>query len=86
MVDEAPGYSYNYKDPMRHGYGQKFGPMAQDLLKTPAGASTVERSADGTLAVNTGRLALAEHAALHSHRLEFNQLKAEVDALKKKAG
>jgi len=86
MVDEAPGYSYFYKDPARHGQGQKFGPMAQDLLKTPAGASTVERAPDGTLAVNTGRLALAEHAALHSHRLEFNQLKAEVEALKKKAG
>jgi len=86
MVDEAPGYSYQYKDPAKHGYGQKFGPMAQDLLKTPAGASTVERAPDGTLAVNTGRLALVEHAALHSDRLEnaakFEQLKSEIDAMK----
>lgn len=86
MVDEAPGYSYVYKDPARHGYGQKFGPMAQDLLKTPAGASTVEKAPDGTLAVNTGRLALVEHAAMHSDRKEnaakFAALKAELDALK----
>lgn len=86
MVDAAPGYSYEYKDPARHGYGQKFGPMAQDLLKTPAGASTVEQTPDGTLAVNTGRLALAQHAALHSMHREtrdkFAQLKGEIDALK----
>lgn len=87
MIDAAPGYSYEYKDPARHGYGQKFGPMAQDLLKTPAGASTVERSPDGTLAVNTGRLALAEHAALHSMHRENNQrfehLKNEIESLKR---
>lgn len=91
MVDKAPGYSYVYKDPERHGYGQKFGPMAQDLLKTDAGASTVEKAPDGTLAVNTGRLALVEHAAMHSMRKEnaakFDALKAELDALKnRKAG
>ncbi len=86
MVDAAPGYGYEYKDPARHGYGQKFGPMAQDLLKTPVGASTVEQTPDGTLAVNTGRLALAQHAAMHSDRREnaakFDQMKAEIDALK----
>ncbi len=86
MVDQAPGYSYFYKNPERHGAGEHFGPMAQDLQKTPAGASTVERAPDGTLAVNTGRLALVQHAAMHSMRQEnaakFDQLKSEIDALK----
>lgn len=86
MVDEAPGYAYHYKDPERHGVGEHFGPMAQDLQKTPAGRSTVERTPDGTLAVNTGRLALVEHAALHSMRREtddrFKQLHDELDMIK----
>jgi hypothetical protein len=91
MVDEAPGYAYHYKDPERHGVGEHFGPMAQDLQKTPAGRSTVERTPDGTLAVNTGRLALVEHAAMHSMRKDnaeqFASLRAEIDALKnRKAG
>lgn len=91
MVDQAPGYAYRYKDPERHGQGEHYGPMAQDLLKTPAGASAVEKQPDGTLAVNTGRLALAEHAALHSMHREtqdgFAQLRGEIEALKnRKAG
>ncbi len=86
MVDEAPGYSYEYKDPARHGYGQHYGPMAQDLLKTPAGASTVAQTPDGTLAVNTPRLTLVNTAALHSmhqdNQSQFEKLKADIDALK----
>ncbi len=88
MVDKAPGYSYEYKDPARHGYGQHYGPMAQDLLKTPAGASTVAKTPDGTLAVNTPRLTLVNTAALHSmhqdNQSQFEKLKADIDALKSK--
>ncbi len=85
MVDAAPGYAYSYRDPARHGQGEHVGPMAQDLMKTPAGASVVSQTPDGTLAVDTGRLALAQHAALHSMRRDnenkFSQLKSEIDAM-----
>lgn len=60
----ATGYSYEYKDPAAHGQGRFFGPMAQDLEKTPAGASTVKQAPDGTKMVDTSRLSLVNTAAI----------------------
>lgn len=60
----AQGYSYEYKDPAAHGQGRFYGPMAQDLEKTPAGASTVKSAPDGTKIVDTSRLALVNTAAV----------------------
>lgn len=60
----ATGYSYEYKDPAAHGAGRFYGPMAQDLEKTPAGASVVKKAPDGTKMVDTSRLSLVNTAAI----------------------
>lgn len=65
-IDLRPArpYSYQYKDPSRHGAGRFFGPMAQDLEQTPAGASVVKRAPDGTKMVDTSRLSLVNTGAI----------------------
>lgn len=59
---ETKAYRYKYKNE-KHGSGEFFGPMAQDLLKSKAGRAAVITTPEG-LKVDTGRLALADHAAL----------------------
>jgi hypothetical protein len=54
----AQPFSYEYKDPARFGAGRFYGPMAQDLERTPAGASIVKQAPDGTKMVDTSRGAL----------------------------
>ena len=81
-VEAAPGYSYDYIEPDKYGYGRKFGPMAQDLASTPAGASTVVPMPNGKLGVDTGRLALVNTAALHTHQQELKKLRSDIDAMK----
>lgn len=70
--------SYYYKDPAAVGAqpGQQFGPMAQELEKTPAGASVVRMMPNGTKGIDTGRLALLNAS-------ETGTLRRDVDALKK---
>jgi hypothetical protein len=60
----AQAYSYDYKNPHQPGAapGRQVGPMAQDLEKTPAGASTVFNGPRGK-GVDTSRLALVNAAA-----------------------
>lgn len=41
QMREAPPYRYRYRDPERHGDGERFGPMAQDLARTDSGRSVV---------------------------------------------
>lgn len=66
---KTPGYSYEYKHGMMGAPGtapgKHFGPMAQDLEKTPAGKSVVKPGPDGMKRVDTSRLALLQSAALH---------------------
>lgn len=62
-VEHTNPWQYQYKDPARHGQGQHFGPMAQELAQTPAGRSTLVRMPDGKLGVDTGRLSLVNTAA-----------------------
>jgi hypothetical protein len=59
---ETKAYRYKYKNE-KHGSGEFFGPMAQDLLRSKAGSAAVVHTSEG-LMVDTGRLALADHAAL----------------------
>jgi hypothetical protein len=72
----ARGYSYEYKEPERFGQGRFYGPMAQDLEKTPAGASTVKRGPDGTKMVDTSRLALVNTAAISDLQKQLAALDA----------
>lgn len=76
FLGRTKGKLYHYKEPTKPGRraGLNYGPMAQDLAKSKIGATVVVRGKDG-LYVDTGRLALADHAALAA-------LAAEVKALK----
>lgn len=47
FLDSLTSYKYNYKNPQRDGVGTFAGPMAQDLEKTPEGASLVEETPEG---------------------------------------
>lgn len=76
----APGYGYEYKDPSAPGAapGEHYGPMAQDLEKTPAGASTVIEGKDGKKAIDTGRLALVNASETAKQRKELDELRSIV--------
>jgi hypothetical protein len=82
-VREAPGSFYEYKNPSEPGAapGQHYGPMAQDLAKTPAGASAVVKQPDGSLGVDTDRLTLVNTGALAAQQEEIDKLTAQLDAL-----
>lgn len=77
----AQGYSYEYKDPAAHGQGRFYGPMAQDLEQTPAGASTVKRSPDGTKMVDTSRLALVNTSAISEQQRKLEAMQRQLAAL-----
>jgi hypothetical protein len=71
-IRNAPGYAFRYKDPERHGEGQRVGVMAQDLEKTPAGAAAVMRTPDGTRAVDNGEAATIALAGLHGQQRQLD--------------
>lgn len=80
-VGNAPGYSYEYKDPSEPGAkaGRQYGPMAQDLEKGPLGDTLVKDTPTGKM-VDTGRVAMMSASAI----TELNQrLKALEAALGK---
>ena len=76
FLGRTKGKLYRYKQPNAPGQraGLNYGPMAQDLAKSKIGKTVVVEGADG-LYVDTGRLALADHAALSA-------LAAEVKAIR----
>lgn len=76
---ETKAYRYRYKTPSAPGMaaGEQFGPMAQDLARSRIGASVVKADPDGKLRVDTGRLALADHAALTHLAREVEKLKGK---------
>lgn len=71
----TPGYEYEYKDPSSPGArpGPQYGIMAQDLEKTPAGASVVGEK-NGRKFVDPGRLSLLTAAEVAKQRQELDQL------------
>lgn len=83
-VRSAPGYSYRYKQPSAPGAapGTHYGPMAQDLERTPVGRSTVVTAPNGTKMVDTPRLTLVNTAALHGQQQEIDDLQRKLDALR----
>jgi hypothetical protein len=78
-VSESPGYSFEYKDPERHGDGTFYGPMAQDLEKTPVGRTTVKRGPDGTKMIDTSRLTLVNTAALQELQDEVADMRSYME-------
>lgn len=83
QLDQAyrePGsYSYDYKDPSMPGAapGRHVGPMAQELTNIPG---VVEKTPNG-LAVNTGRLTLANTSEVANQRRELDELERQVAAM-----
>lgn len=85
-IDQANPYAFKYKDPARHGEGQRIGVMAQDLEKTPAGAAAVMRSPDGTRMVDTGELSTIAVAAQHNQQERQDDLATGLNDLYEKLG
>jgi endosialidase-like protein len=85
MVRSAPGYAYKYKDSAQAKFGEDdrthYGPMAQDLEKTPMGASTVVEGPGGTKMVDTPKLTLANTAAASGQQKELDELRRQLAAL-----
>lgn len=78
----AQGYSYEYKDPKAPGAapGKHFGPMAQDLEQTPAGASVVATDPKtGMKSVDTDRLSLVNASAISEQQKRIDDLEAMLD-------
>jgi len=76
----AVAYSYEYKDPHAPGAapGRQIGPMAQDLEKTPAGASAVKTGPDGKKMVDASRLSLVNAAATGEAQRRLDALEARM--------
>jgi hypothetical protein len=77
---DAPASRYEYRDPSSPGAdpGEHYGPMAQDLEKTPAGASVVSEGPDGKKRIDTGRLALVNASETSKQRKELDALSAAI--------
>jgi hypothetical protein len=70
------GSSYGYTNPAL-GQGTHYGPMAQELAQTPAGASAVVPTQNG-LAVDAGRLAMMNASETGQQRRELDALKSQI--------
>lgn len=83
-IREAPGYTYRYRDPSQPGAapGLQAGPMAQDLERTPLGASMVHEAPDGTKMVDSGRAGLTALAASAAQQRELDRMRRELEALR----
>lgn len=81
-IAQAPGYSFNYRDPARHGEGRRVGIMAQDLERTPLGQQAVMMQPDGTRAVDVGQVAMMTAAAQHGDQERIDDLERELDMLR----
>lgn len=77
LADSLPGYTFDYKDP-GDGPGRRIGVMAQDALKSPAGAQMVQL--DGDKLTLDGPNAVGAALAMSAAALR------EAEAAKKKRG
>lgn len=82
-ISQTPAYSFSYKEPERHGEGQRVGVMAQDLERTPAGRRAVVRSPDGKRAVDPGELSTINTAALFGIQKRQDKLEEQLDEWRK---
>lgn len=80
---QAPAYAYEYKDPSSNGArpGVNYGPMAQDLEKTPAGASVVVDKG-GKKGIDTSRLTLLNTSELSKMRQELDALSGSAASIR----
>jgi len=64
LLSELKAYKYDYKDPEKHGKGERVGVMAQDLEKSDLGQEFVEEDVEGTKRVDYGEMAGTQLAGL----------------------
>jgi hypothetical protein len=74
-------YAFRYTPEATARYGartapqtQRYGIMAQDLARTPAGATAVMRGPDGKLAIDPGQLAVLDAMATGDHERRLAEL------------
>ena len=68
MLGKLTAKTYRYKDEAKHGEGERTGVMAQDLLRSKAGAAMVMHTPDG-LAIDPSKAISAALAAMaHMHK------------------
>ena len=69
IFEQTPGSSFTYKEEFQGMPGvddeQHYGIMAQDLERTPEGATMVEEDEMGLKRVDTDRLSMANSAAIN---------------------
>lgn len=82
--DQTPAYSYQYKQPEKHGEGEFIGLMAQDLAKSPAGSTAVVPQADGKLAVDMNRLGMLTAAAQSQTQERQEELEKKLARLQRR--
>ena len=75
VLSHLRGVRYRYKDPEKHGEGDQIGILAQDLLEAGLGGA-VAADDEGTLMVNTQKLALPTLGLLASLNERVNDLEA----------
>lgn len=83
FISNVGAWQYEYKEPEKDGQGTFFGPMAQELEKTPVGASAVVQTPRGKM-VDTARLSLINTGALSVLNQTQDRLQAQIDELRRK--
>jgi len=80
---DVGAYSYHYKNPGALGAapGTHYGPMAQELEQTPAGASVVGEDKKGRKFVDPGRLSMLTASEVAKQRKELDALKSMPGAI-----
>jgi hypothetical protein len=87
-VRQTGGSFYKYKDPNQPGAspGQKYGPMAQDFAKTPAGATAVVKRPDGKLGIDAGRAELLNSSAIAAQQSQLDGILAKLKSFEEQPG
>lgn len=87
-VAETGGAFYKYKDPTAEGAagGEKYGPMAQDFAKTPAGASVLTKMPGGQLGIDSGRAELLNTSAIAAQQKQIDDLMKQIESFKGQPG
>lgn len=84
MIDEVKPYSYEYKEPKKHGEGERVGVMAQDLEKSELGKEVVKESSDGTKMIDYGKMAGTQLAATSNLMSRVEKLESMLKEYKRK--
>lgn len=87
-VASSPGYGFQYIDPSAPGAesGQQYGPMAQDLASTPAGATAVKKGPDGKLGIDPARLTTLNTSAISAQQRELDDIKKQIALFSQQPG